>query len=177
MIVVVCCCCCVLLLCCCFVVVCCCVLLCVVVCCCVLDPPVLPCAGPPCGPPCAGPPHAGPLPFSLFLSLFGCLLVDFWCFRRSGHSNVPIWALGLSCETPAASGPPGLHTTTRELQTRTIEGSGASNTTKIPRKDPQRETKRAKVGGEREKSAKFWVPHPSGPHASGPIFLGLHLPS
>ena len=51
-------------------------------------------------------------------------------------------ALGLSCETPAASGPPGLHTTTRELQTYTFDGPGASNTTKIPREDPQRGKKR-----------------------------------
>ena len=33
--------------------------------------------------------------------------------------------------------PPGFHTTTRELQTCTFQGPGASNTTKIPRKDPQ----------------------------------------
>ena len=36
-------------------------------------------------------------------------------------------------------GPPGLHTTTRKLQTRTFERPGASNTTKIPRETPQRE--------------------------------------
>ena len=71
-----------------------------------------------------------------------------------------VWALGLSCETPA-SGPPGLHATTRELQTRTLKGPGASNTTKIPRADTQRDTKRAKkVAGEGKKSAKFWA-HPS----------------
>ena len=62
-----------------------------------------------------------------------------------------VWALGLSCETPAASGPPGPHTTTRELQTRTFTGSGASNTTKIPRQDTQRDTKRAKSWRERKK--------------------------
>ena len=39
------------------------------------------------------------------------------------------------------TGPPGLHTTTRELQTRTFERPGASNTTKIPRENPQREKK------------------------------------
>ena len=41
----------------------------------------------------------------------------------------------------AASGPPGLHTTTRELQTRTFERPGASNTTKIPRKRPKEREK------------------------------------
>ena len=30
-----------------------------------------------------------------------------------------VWAFGLWCETPAVSGKPGLHTTTRELQTCT----------------------------------------------------------
>ena len=67
-------------------------------------------------------------PFSLFcVSLFGCLLVEFWwCFRRLGPSNVHLWALGLSCEAPAASGPPGFHTKARELQTFTFESPGAS---------------------------------------------------
>ena len=37
-----------------------------------------------------------------------------------GPSNVHVWTLWLSCETLAASGPPGLHTTARELQTRTF---------------------------------------------------------
>ena len=73
--------------------------------------------------------------------------------------------------TPAASGPPGLHTTTRELQTCTFQGPGASNTTKIPRKDPQERERRMKiVAGEGKQSAKFWASHPSGPHPSGPTF-------
>ena len=64
--------------------------------------------------------------------------------------------LGLLCETPAASGP---------------------NTTKIPREDTQRETKRAKMGaGEGEKSAKCWVPHPSWPHPSWPDFSSVWAP-
>ena len=72
-------------------------------------------------------------------------------------------------KTPAALGPPGLHTTARELQTCTFQGPGASNTTKIPRKDPQeREKKNENEGGRGKKSAKFWAPHPSGPHHSGP---------
>ena len=58
----------------------------------------------------------------------------------------------------APSGPPGFHTTARELQTCTFKGPGASNTTKFPREDPQRERKRAKMGaGEGKKSAKFWA--------------------
>ena len=45
----------------------------------------------------------------LFCSLWGCLLLEFWwCFRRPGPSNVRVFALGLSCESPrrrALSGP------------------------------------------------------------------------
>ena len=84
----------------------CCVLLCVgvvvgVVWLLVLDPPV---------PPCNGPPHARPPqvfllppPFSFFFCLSECLLVEFWCCsRRPEPANMPVWALGLSCETLAA---------------------------------------------------------------------------
>ena len=77
----------------------------------------------------------------------------------------------------------GLHTTARELQTCTFERPGASNTTKIPRKDTQ-ERKRAKMeaGEGKKKARKFWAfrlrappfepprcgPDPSGPHSSDP---------
>ena len=48
---------------------------------------------------------------------------------------------------------PGFHTTTRELQTRTSEGPGASNTTKIPREDPPVREKERKWERERGKKA------------------------
>ena len=70
--------------------------------------------------------------------------------------------LGLSCEAPAALKPPGFHTTTRELQTFTFKGSGASNTTKIPRADTQIDTKRAKWSREREKKREILGPPPFG---------------
>ena len=69
-----------------------------------------------CGPddrPFAGPPSAGPPkisrffflltpPFSFFFSLSGGPFVEFWwCFGQPGPSNVLVFALGLSCETPA----------------------------------------------------------------------------
>ena len=45
----------------------------------------------------------GSVPPEISLSLSGCLLVEFWwCFWRSGPSNVHVWALGLSCGTPGA---------------------------------------------------------------------------
>ena len=75
--------------------------------------------------------------------------------------TVHVWARGLSCETPVALGPPGLHTTTREPKRAHFRGPGASNTTKIPRKDPQERERRMKiVAGEGNKSAKFWAPPP-----------------
>ena len=105
-----------------------------------------------------------------------------------------IWPLGLSCETPAA--PPdraarGSHTTARELQTCTFQGTCASkhhqNSTRRP---SERHKNSETVAGKGRKSAKFWAPHPSGPqthrgstllgpHPSGPppfgapLFLGL----
>ena len=66
----------------------------------------------------------------------------------------------------------------RELQTCTFEGSGASNTTKIPREDTQRETQRAKIGaGEgKKKKARNFGPPPFGalrrPHPSTPPPFG-----
>ena len=97
-----------------------------------------------------------------------------------------VWALGLSCETRAASGPPGLHTTTRELRTCTFDGPALPNTTKKPREPPpERETKRANMEREREKKKRNFLgpptlhfstfgPHPSGPHPSGHHPSGHH---
>ena len=72
-------------------------------------------------------------------------------------------------------GPSGLHTTTRELQTCTLERPGASNTTKIPRENPREGRKeRIFTAGEEQKSAKFWAPHTSEPHTSVPHTSGPH---
>ena len=77
-----------------------------------------------------------------------------------------VWALGLSCEAPAALGPLVLHT---KLKTRTFERPGASNTTKVPREDPPEREERMKVPtGERKKSAIFWAPPPFGAPHFGP---------
>ena len=54
------------------------------------------------------------------------------------------------------SRPPGLHTTAREFLKCTFEGLGASNTTKIPREDPQeREKKNEHRAGDGKKRAIF----------------------
>ena len=74
--------------------------------------------------------------FHSFFSLLGVLSLNFGgvFLKRRG---------GLSCETPAASGPPGFHTTTRELLLW-FQGPGASkkhhqNST---RRHPERDRKR-----------------------------------
>ena len=48
--------------------------------------------------------------------------------------------------------------TARELQTCTFQGPGASNTTKIPRKDPRERRKKENCGGRREKKARNFGP-------------------
>ena len=93
---------------------------------------------------------------------------------------------GCRVEAPAASGPPGLHTTARELQTCTFQEPGASNTPKIKRKDPKREKKRkqencggrGKNKGEISGPPTLRSPPPfghltlRGPHPSGPPPFG-----
>ena len=76
------------------------------------------------------PSHAA---ISFLFSLSGCFLVEVGgCFRRQGPSNVRVWALGLSFETPAASGSPRL--------------KHHQNTTRRPQ---EKERKRRKWSGER----------------------------
>ena len=72
--------------------------------------------------------------------------------------------------SPQSSAKPGLHTTTRELQTCAFDGPGASNTTRIPREDPQREEKNEFCGGRGKKSAKFWA----SPTLRPPTLPNLH---
>ena len=106
---------------------------------------------PPDPPPSPGPPKislfffspAGNFFLSFFLSL-GVLSLNFGGVFEG--RNPEMCTFGLSgCRVeprrPHQTGPPGLHTTARELQTRTFERPGASNTTKIPRENPQREKK------------------------------------
>ena len=53
-----------------------------------------------------------------------------------------------------------------------LEGSGASNATKIPREDTQRQTKRVKMGGRGEKKREILGPPPFGaPPFGAPPFL------
>ena len=73
--------------------------------------------GAPPEPPSPEPPSAGPRKISLFIfpspaTIFilsslswGCSREMLVVFEAPGPSNVHVWALGMSCETPAASGP------------------------------------------------------------------------
>ena len=71
-------------------------------------PPDSPSAGPSPDSPSAGPPKVSPFfpspapIFALFVSLWGSSRVFLVVFEAPGPSNVHVWALGLSCETPAA---------------------------------------------------------------------------
>ena len=79
---------------------------------------------------------------------------------RIGHVRCPGTALPRDRHSPAATGPPGLHTTTRELQTCTFERTGASNSTKIPREDLQRGRKRTNFAGREGKKRVILGPPP-----------------
>ena len=108
------------------------------------------CGAPKVGPQRVGPQRVGAKNLALFFpspatililsSSFGGPCVEFWwCLKRLGPEMCTFGVLGLSCEAPAALGPPGLHTTARELQTCTFQGP--KNTTKIQRKDTQERKK------------------------------------
>ena len=79
--------------------------------------------------------------------------------------------LGLLCETPARLWG-RLHKTARtHLRPRRFKHN--QNSTRRP---PREGRKKEHCGGRGEKSAKFWAPHPSGPHPlpSGPHSLPSH---
>ena len=82
--------------------------------------------------------------FLSFFSLWEVFSLNFGGVFEDRNAQMCTFGLsGCRVESrwPHQTGPPGLHTTTRELQTRTFERPGASNTTKIPRENPQREKK------------------------------------
>ena len=176
----------------------CCVLFCVVVvcfcvvvvlCCCVVVVCVVGVlkAPPPDPPPLDRPPLDRPKFrsfFSLsrrkirsFLPSLGVFSLNFGVFEDRDPQMCTFGLSGCRVEPrrPHQTGPPGLHTTTRELQTRTFERPDASNTTRIPRKRPKEREKRTEnCGGESEKKEQNFGPPPFGPptvrapHPSGP---------
>ena len=89
--------------------------------------------------------------------------------RRGGARTQKKW--GSEGVGPKGWGPkPGLHTTARELQTRTFERPSASNTTKIQRKDLQEREKRIKFpAGERKQKREILGLPPFGPFGPPPL--------
>ena len=84
------------------------------------------------------------------------LLLYCWCCCCL---NVHVWALGLSCETPAALGPPGLHTTAREPKRGHLRAPAPKNTTKKQREEPkEREERMETVATEGKKARNFGLP-------------------
>ena len=71
--------------------------------------------------------------------------------------------------SPAASGPPGLHTTTRELQSAHLSAPALQTQPKFHEKTKQeRETKRAKMRAGEGKKREILGPPPFGPPLFGP---------
>ena len=62
----------------------------------------------------------------------------------------------------AALGPPGLHTTARELETCTFQGQGASKHHQNSTRRHQKSEEKMKIVAGEGKSAKLWASHPSG---------------
>ena len=113
-----------------------------------------------------GPPSAGP-PFPWTAQNFA-----FFLSRRKFHFSFTLWGLLVELWPRFKAMTHPLCAFGR-LQTCTFERSDASNTTKIPRENPQRGKKRTNFPAGGKKSAKFWpptlrAPTPSGPHPVDP---------
>ena len=165
-------------------------------------------------PPFPGPPFPGPpFPWTPFPWTAQNFALFFSLSRRKIRSFLPSlkvfslnfggvlktgtlkWLSGCRVKPRRLRGRRGSHTTARELQTCTFERPGASNTTKIPREDPQRGKKRTNFAAGQGKKREilgpppfepppfgpptlrgptfFWVapPHPSNPHLSPPTHV------
>ena len=119
------------------------------------------------------PPSGGPPTVSLFLCLFGCLLVEFWwCFETLKCAHL---GSQLSCETPAA--PPDRATGAR---TRQPENSKRAHfrhlrfktPPKFHEKTPRETQKQRNGGGKGKKKRQILGP----PTLRGPTLLGLVPP-
>ena len=105
--------------------------------------------------------------FSLWGFSRGILVV----FEAPGRSNVRVWSsLVVMCEPrrPGLVGPPGFHTTARELQTRTFERPGASKHHQNSTRRHQREKKRTKFpAGESKNKSEILGGPGEGPSGGG----------
>ena len=115
--------------------------------------------------------------FSLSFGLFRGILV---VFEAPGPSNVRVWSSRVVvCEPrrPGLVGPPGFHTTARELQTCTFEGPGLQKHHQNSTKKTKREGKKNKnCGGRGKKRAKFWAVRRRGVRRRGVRWRGPEHP-
>ena len=100
--------------------------------------------------------------FALFCLSLGVFSLNFGGVFEGHPKMCTFLALGLSCETKASSGAPGLHTTTRELQTCTFQAPALQTPPKFHEKTPR----------EGKKSEFFGPPTLRDPTVRGPTLRG-----
>ena len=121
--------------------------------------------------PSTGPPKISrffPSPARIFFlssSLGGPFVVFWWCLKRRGPQMCMFGVL--SCEAPAAQKPTGYHTTIQEPKRANFRVPTFKNTTEIQREDTQRDRKRTKWEGEREKKERNFGRSAGGGPAEG----------
>ena len=95
-----------------------------------------------------------------------CCGVSVRCVFKIFVGVSQIWALR---RTTSARPPPkmGRHTTSRELQTCTFEGSGFQSHHQFHETTPKRGRKNENSGGRGKRKREILGPHPSGPQPSG----------
>ena len=103
------------------------------------------------------------------------ILVVFW---RPEPWNVHVWALGLSCETPAAprDRAAGARRSPRTPNVHIWAPHRFKHHQNSTRRHPERKEKNEFCGGTRKKSAKFWAPI-RGPTLRGPTFSRFGPPT
>ena len=131
--------------------------------------------------------------FALFLlSLFLFFVFTFLSFLVLTHLSlhfVFVLFLFSSLQTPAASGPPGVHTTTRRTPNVHISGPRRFKHHQIPRKDPREKEERKlwqhpkiaqnEIGRSRSRSSRRWLlgqrSQPPFPNCHTWVFALVHL--
>ena len=116
---------------------------------------------------------------SFFSSLSGCLLVEFWwCFE---DQDPQMCTFGLSgCHVKPGghqTGPPELAHDSLRTPNVHISGHLRFKHHQNSTKGPQERERRKKIVAEEGKKTKFWAPHPSGLHPSGPHFFWVWWPN
>ena len=110
-------------------------------------------------PPSAGPPSAGQPKISLFFfPSLGVFSLNFLVFLKARDSNVRVWAPGLSCEIPSASGPPGLTQQPENSKHAHLRAPALQAPPKFHEKTPRDRQKERKWGGRGKKREILGTP-------------------